>query len=127
VISLPGTRSGSGIAVAPTEQLLWVASQGTDNVLLIDLKSGDVVKDLKVGAGPLNIVWDDKDKLAFVAVRANGQVTALNTKGEAVANLEAGRQPNHISTDGKGNLFVVHKAASTDKNAVDQVTRLHVK
>lgn len=127
VITLPGVRAGSGIAVAPAEQLLWVAAQGTDNVLLIDLKSGNIVQDVKVGAGPLNIVWDDKNKLAFVAVRANGLVTALNTKGEVVANLEAGRQPNHISTDGKGNLFVVHKPASNDKDAVDQVTRLHVK
>src|SRR5690606_11712220 len=37
VYALPGAKSASGVAIAPEADVLFVASQGSDNVLLLDL------------------------------------------------------------------------------------------
>lgn len=127
VIALPLARGSSGVAVAPKKNVLFVASQRSDNVLLVDLKSEKILHNVSVSAGPLNVVWDEKTQLAYVSSRAAGAVAAINLKGELVANLQAGRQPNHISTDGKGNLYLVHKAENAQSETDDLLTHIQLK
>src|SRR5690606_16459776 len=103
VYALPGAKSASGVAIAPEANVLFVASQGSDNVLLLDLKEGKVLHTVSVGAGPLNVAWDAQDKLAYAISRGAGSIAVIDLDGKLVANLEAGSLPNHLSTDGKGN------------------------
>src|SRR5690606_19218248 len=110
VHALPGAKSASGVAVAPEAQVLFVASQGSDNVQLVDLKSGDIQHSVSVGAGPLNVVWDAKNKLAYAISRGAGSIAVIDLDGKLVANLEAGSLPNHLSTDGNGAVFAINKA-----------------
>lgn len=125
VITLPGAQGTSGVAVAPKENLLWVAAQNSDNVYIIDLKSGEILHEVRVSAGPLNVLWDEQSKLAYVTNRASGQVSVLNPKGELVASVDGARHPNHMSLDQQGNLYLVHK--STKDGQPDELTRIHVK
>lgn len=127
VIALPQARTASGVAVAPKQNVLFVAAQRTDNVLLVDLDSGEILHNVSVGAGPLNVLWDEKSQQAFVATRASGTVAVINLDGELVANLDAGKQPNHISTDGNGNLYLVHKAKDAKSPSTDLLTHIRLK
>lgn len=127
VITLPLARGASGVAVAPKKNVLFVASQRSDNVLLVDLKTGKTLHNVSVGAGPLNVIWDQSTQHAYVASRASGDIAVINLKGELVANLQAGKQPNHLSTDGKGNLYLVHKALNAEPSTDDLLTHIQRK
>lgn len=126
-IDLPGAKDASGVAVASDEQLLFVAAQDSDNLLIVDLKDGSVKHTVTVGAGPLNVVWEPVKKLAYVASRADGSVAVVSPDGKLVANLTAGNFANHLSTDGKGNVFVVNKGRGPDDKTADHITRYTVK
>lgn len=127
IFPLVGAKGTSGVAVAPDAQVLFVASQGSDNVQLVSLKDGTILHDINVGAGPLNVAWDPKDKLAYVAIRGGSSVAVINLDGKLVANLDGGSYPNHISTDGRGTVFVVNKAKGKDDKTGDRVSRITMK
>lgn len=121
---LPGAKSAIGVAVDSANNQLYVASQGSDNLLIVDIASGKVLHDVATGAGPLNVAFDPVAKLAYVANRGSGTVTVVNPQGEIVANLEGGSFPNHIGIDGKGNVFVINKARGENDATGDRVTRV---
>ncbi|MBP0645355.1 hypothetical protein J8J17_26540, partial [Mycobacterium tuberculosis] len=61
---------------------LYVASQGTDNLLIVDVAAGKVLHDVPVGAGALNVAFDDASGLAYVSNRGAGTVTVVNGDGK---------------------------------------------
>ncbi len=127
VIALGKVKSASGVALDAANQRLLVASQGSDNLLAIDLASGGTVFDLPVGAGPLNVAFDPVRKLAYVANRGSGTITVVDSDGGIVANLDAGSFPNHVHEDGKGNVFLVNKSRGEDDETGDRIARLSPK
>lgn len=127
VYPVKGASSASGVAVAPQQQVLFVASQGSDTVHLLNLKDGSILHTVSVGAGPLNVQWDPKAKLAYVASRNSGSVAVIDLEGKLVANLEGGTYPNHVSTDGNGTLFVLNKSQGKDDKTGDRVSRIVLK
>ena len=65
IIALPGAKNASGVDFDPATGTVYVASQDSDNLLIVDLASGDVVHDVAVGAGALNVVFEPVAKLAM--------------------------------------------------------------
>ncbi|NYT57600.1 ATP-binding protein [Alcaligenaceae bacterium] len=127
VYALPGAKNASGVAVAPKAQVLFVASQGSDNVLLVDLSNGGILHSVSVGAGPLNVVWDAKNKLAYAISRGAGSIAVIDLDGKLVANLEAGNLPNHLSTDGKGAVYAINKARGKEDETRDRISKITAK
>lgn len=127
VYPLPGAKAASGVAVAPEAGTLFVASQATDNVLLVDLKDGKILHDVKVGAGPLNLTWDAKNKVAYAVSRGGSSIAVIDLDGKLVANLDGGSFPNHLSTDGKGNVFAINKARGKDDKTGDRISKISLK
>lgn len=111
VISVPGIKAASSVAYDAQEDLVFVAAQGSDNLVIAKASDGTVLHDVKTGAGALYVTFEPKSRLAFVANRGAGTVTVVNTAGEVVANLDAGSLPNEIKADGLGNVWLVNKAA----------------
>lgn len=124
IIALPGARSAIGVAVDPEGQRLYVTAQGSDNLLIVDLRDGKVLHDVKTGAGPLNVTFDAVNGLAYVANRGAGTITVVDGNGRIVANLDGGSYPNHLGTDGKGHVFVVNKSKGSDDPQGDHIRRL---
>ncbi|MDD2868407.1 YncE family protein [Neomegalonema sp.] len=127
VIPLPGARGASGAAYDPQEGLIFVASQQSDNLLIVKAETGEVLHDVKVGAQPLNVAFEPVERLAYVANRGAGTITVVNTSGEIVANLDAGNLPNQLRADGKGNVWAVNKARGEDDPTGDRVWRIRPK
>ncbi len=127
IIALPQAKALTGVGLDTEGNRLFVTAQGSDNVLIVDLSNGKVLHNVPVGAGPLNVVYDPVSKYAYVAIRGAGTLAVLNSEGKIVANLDAGSNPNHISTDGQGNLFVLNKSKGKDDQTADRLTRLTVK
>lgn len=124
VIALPGAKAASGVAYDAQEGLIFVASQATDNLLIVKAETGEVLHDVKVGAGPLNVAFEPVSRLAYVANRVSGTIAVVDTAGQIVANLEAGSLPNQLRADGKGNVWAVNKSRGQDDEAGDHIWRI---
>lgn len=124
VIDLGNAVSASGVAYDAKQGRLFVAAQGSDNLLIVDVVAGKVLHDVAVGAGALNVAFDPVARLAYVTSRGAGTVTVVNGEGAIVANLDGGTFPNHIREDGKGNVFAVNKSRDAQDPKGDRITRI---
>lgn len=124
VFPLPDARSASGVAYDAKDGLLFVASQNSDNLVIVDVKTGETLSNTLVGAGSLNVTFDPVSRLAFVANRGAGTITAVDTIGKIVANLDAGTLPNQLRADGKGNVWAVNKSRGENDEAGDRLWRI---
>lgn len=124
VFPLSGARSASGVAYDPRTGRLFVASQGSDNLLIVDVAGGRTLHDVPVGGGALNVTYDPVNDLAYVASRAAGTVTAVSADGKVVANLDGGTFPNHLQSDGRGTVYAVNKSRGADDPKGDRITRI---
>lgn len=126
VLPVAGVNSSSGIAFDATTNRIFVSSQGSDNVAIVDAATGQTLNNVLVGAGSLNVAFDPVSKLAYTANRGAGTVTVLNSNGEIVANLDAGPMPNHISVGPNGTVYVVNKGQG-DNAESNNITRIQRK
>lgn len=124
LIPLPTSVSAFGIAHDPRTDRLFVSAQGSDNVVIVDAKSGKVLHDVPVGAGPLGVAFDPARGLAYVTNRGSDTVTVLDADGNIVANLAGGSFPNHVAVDGKGAAFTVNKARGANDANGDHIRRI---
>lgn len=122
VFPLPGARAASGVALDADSGRLFVASQQSDNLLIVDLASGEVLHDVPVGAGALNVEFEPVGGLAYVSNRGAGTVTVVDAEGTIVANLDGGSYPNHAYADGRGNVYAVNKSMGEDDPRGDHIT-----
>ncbi|MFW8565790.1 YncE family protein [Orrella sp. 11846] len=127
IYPLEGAKAPSGVAVASDVNILFVASQGSDTLQLVDLNEGKILHTVRIGANPLNVVWDSKNKLAYAVNRASDSIVAIKLDGKLVANLKSGSYPNHLSTDGKGTVYVINKSRGKDDPTGDRVSRISLK
>lgn len=124
VYAIPGLAGGAGVSINSKDNQLLVTGQNSDGVFIVDTQTGNVLHQVATGAGALNVVYNPHDGLAYVANRGAGTVTAVNSKGQVVANLDIGPNVNHISVDKQGNLYVANKAQGENNPRNDQLTRV---
>jgi YVTN family beta-propeller protein len=124
VFAVDGVTGAAGIAYDAKNDRVFVAAQGSDNVVIVDAKTGKNVANVKTGAGTLNVTFDPVKRLAYVANRASDTVTVLDADGKIVGNLDVGSLPNHIAVDGKGAAYVVNKARGGNDAEGDRVSRI---
>ena len=124
VIPVPGIKGAAGVAVDPKNKRAYVAAQGSDNLAIVDLDSGKVLQVVTVGGGALNVTFEPVSGNAFVANRMGGTVTVVDGAGKIVANLPGGTFPNHLSTDNKGDIFLINKSRGADDAQGDRITRI---
>ena len=127
VYNLKGAKGAISIAYAPEEKLLFVVSQSTDNLQILDATDGKLKADVKVGAGPLAVVWEPVRKQAYVANRGSDSVAVVDVNGNLVANLPGGSYANHVFTDGKGTVWSVNKARGENDPQGDHISRYAAK
>lgn len=114
VLPVPGARSAIGVSHDPQTGRIFVAAQGSDNVVVLDGETGAVVADTPVGAGALNVVFDPATRQAFVANRASSTVAVIDADGKLVANVGGAPMANHVAGDGKGVVYAVTKGGEQD-------------
>lgn len=124
VYAVPSAVSASGVAYDAQTDRIFVAAQGSDNVVIVDAKTGKTLHDVKVGAGTLNVTFDPARRVAYAANRASDTVTILDAEGKIVGNLDIGSFPNHIAVDGKGGVFTVNKARGAQDGEGDRIGRI---
>jgi YVTN family beta-propeller protein len=99
---VPGARGAIGVSNDPKTGRIFVAAQGSDNVVVLDGETGAVVADTPVGAGALNVVFDPTARQAFVANRGASTIAVLDADGKLLANVGGAPQANHVAADNAG-------------------------
>ncbi|WP_347304252.1 hypothetical protein V5740_06490 [Croceibacterium sp. TMG7-5b_MA50] len=125
VFPLPGAQGAIGVSHDPATGRIYVAAQGTDNLLVLDGQTGAVIADTPVGAGALNVVFDPATKQAYVTSRGAGTVTVTDADGKIVANLGPAPMANHVTLGEPGVVYASVKsgqAAGEDGDTVMRIT-----
>lgn len=114
----------SGVAYVPGKDHLYVASQGSGNVVVINAKDGAFIKEVPTGAGALNASYNAKDNRVYVTNRAAATVTVIDANThEVVANLPAGANANHATVGPDGSVYAVNKRSRAEGVDNDQIHR----
>ncbi|MDO6587891.1 ATP-binding protein [Salipiger sp. 1_MG-2023] len=124
---IDGSDNTIGLAASPDGSRVYTVAQGNDTISVIDGTSGEVLRQVNVGANPLNAVVEPQSGNVFIALRNGHSVAVLDPEGELLANLDVGSTPNHLAQDGQGNVYVVNKSAGEDDPTAHQLTRLTAK
>lgn len=111
--------SGSGIDVDSATGHLFIASQGTDNLLIADAGTGATIKDVPTGSGALAVEIDAVNGLAYTANFTGGSTISVTDLAGTIKATLPFVSPNHVATDGQGSVYAVNKAAN---NQVIKIT-----
>lgn len=120
-----GVSRASGVAYDPATGRIYVASQGTGDLVVVE-KDGTVVNQVvtatglkdadgkDISSGALNVALDPANSLVYVTNRNAGTITVHDLDGTIKQTIDAGRNPNHVQYDGRGHVYAVNKGGSRD-------------
>jgi len=121
---VPGARSTIGISHDPQTGRIFVAAQGSDNLVVLDGNTGAVIADTPIGAGALNVAFDPVKRRAYVSNRGAGTIAVTDVDGKIVANLGPAPSANHVSLGKNGTVFAVDKSANARGEDSDTILRI---
>ena len=114
---IPNTPGVHGVGIAPKAGHGFTTNGGDQTVTMFDLKTLEVIKQIKVGPGLDGIMYDEADDKIILTnhSRPIGTLTAIDpTSGDIVATVELeDTAPEGAATDGKGRIFVNNESKNT--------------
>jgi len=114
---IPNTPGVHGAGIATKAGHGFTTNGGDQTVTMFDLKTFDVIKQIKVGPGLDGIMYDEPDDKIILTnhSRPIGTVTVIEPKsGDIVATVELeDTAPEGAAADGKGHIFVNNEGKST--------------
>ncbi len=121
VFSVPGAKGSIGVSHDPQTGRIYVAAQGTDNLVVLDGNDGKVIADTPVGAGALNVVFDPVKRRAYVSNRGASTIAVTDADGKLVANLGPAPTANHVALGKGGTIYAVNKSAGATGEDADSI------
>ena len=115
---IPNTPGVHGAGIATKAGHGFTTNGGDSNVTMFDLKTFDVLKQIKIESGGLDgIMYDEPDDKIILTnhSRPIGTLTAIDPKsGDIVATVELeDNSPEGAAADGKGHIFVNNERKNT--------------
>ncbi|WP_242830592.1 YncE family protein [Desulfitobacterium hafniense] len=105
--SVPVTKPSEKEKVMPKEAL-YVCHYTTNQVAVIDLATGETVKEIPVGAKPIALIKSPDEKYVYVANSGSGDVYKISTaSGEIEAKIAIGNQPVAMTLNATGDILYV--------------------
>src|SRR5690242_15005127 len=114
---IPNTPGVHGAGIATKAGHGFTTNSGDQNVTMFDLKTLEVIKQIKVGPGLDGIMYDEPDDKIILTnhSRPIGTLTAIDPKsGDIIATVELeDNAPEGAAADGKGHIFVNNESKNT--------------
>jgi YVTN family beta-propeller protein len=89
-INLPGARGNHGLLIDPQQRLAFIACEGNDKLLVLDMHTMHVTSSFDVGQNPDVLAFDPQLHLLYVAGEA-GIVSMFKVKAGQVSKIGDGR------------------------------------
>lgn len=90
------------------EEALFICQYSMNQVSVIDLATGKIVREIPVGAKPIALIKSPDNRLVYVANTGTGDVYAIDTaSGEIDARISIGNQPVAMAINKKGDILYV--------------------
>ncbi|TAN02492.1 MAG: YncE family protein [Rhodanobacteraceae bacterium] len=86
---LPGAKGNHGLLIDPSERLAFIACEGNDKLLVLDMRKMQVTATFSVGNDPDVLAFDDRLGLLYVASES-GVVSLFRVQGHTVEKLGQG-------------------------------------
>ena len=116
LFDIPNTPGVHGAGIATKAGHVFTTNGGDQTVSMVDLKTYDEVKRIKIGPGLDGIMYDEPDDKIILTNHSNpGTLTALDpASGDVVATVTLeDNGPEGAAADGKGHIFVNNENKST--------------
>ncbi len=106
----------------------YVACEGSDSLLIVDLESRKVVAEVKVGRQPHGVCLNPAETIAYVTNRSSDTVSVVDlAMNEVTATIAVGDEPHGIATDLSGDTLYVANGATEDVSVIDAKKAKEVK
>jgi DNA-binding beta-propeller fold protein YncE len=114
---IPNTPGVHGAGLVTKAGRGFTTNSGNETVTMFDLKTLEVLKQIKVGPGLDGIMYDEPDDKVVLTnhSRPIGTLTAIDPRtGDIVATVELeDTAPEGAAADGKGHIFVNNESKNT--------------
>lgn len=108
------------LAVSPDGRWLYVVCERSDELRVVDTKTGTVVKRIAVGHVPRGLAVSADGAQIYVANSWNDNVSVIDAKTlEVVKTVPAGSEPISVVADRKGTALYVANRLSNDVSVID--------
>ena len=105
--SISGLQGVHGVAFAVKLGRGYVSNGRSDSLTVFDLKTGEKSAEIKTGANPDAILYDDFSGRLFSFNGRSADATAVNAADNSVAGtIPLGGKPEFAQSDGNGTIFV---------------------
>lgn len=118
-IDLPGARGNHGLLIEPEQRLAFIACEGNDKLLVLDMRTMQVTSSFDVGEDPDVLAFDPQQHLLYVAGEA-GIVSIFEVQAGQVSKIGDGRIGSNahvVAVDGS-----THRAYFPLRNVQGQTT-----
>jgi YVTN family beta-propeller protein len=116
------------ITLSRDGKLGYVACEGSDSLVIVDLEARKVAGELKLGHQPHAICLSPNEDTAYVTNRGSDTVSVVDlTTRKVTGTIVVGDEPHGIVTDVAGETIFVANAATGDVSVIDAGTRAEEK
>ena len=107
---------------------LLAVCEGTDEVAVVDTRTGSVIRKIRTGHVPKGITLSPDAKRAYVANSWTDNISEIDTASyEVVRTLPAGFEPNSVVVGPQGSFLYTANRMSSDISVIDLKTGAEVK
>jgi len=106
----------------------YVACEGSDSLIIVDLESRKVLAEIEVGHQPHAVCLSPGGTVAYVSNRGSDTVSVVDlATREVTATITVGDEPHGIMTDTSGETIYVVNAGTSDISVIDAAKLKEVK
>ena len=114
----------TGISINKSKNILYVTNLASDQLVVIDGKTNQIIKYLNVGIAPREVVVDAKNDLIYVANRDSNSVSVIEgVSNEIVSSITVGEKPRGIAINALTNRIYVANRDSNSISVIDGFTK----
>lgn len=112
-------ESSINVAFDPESERLFVASQGSGTLSVLDSRSGELLGKVETGAGAHGVIYNAISDQVYVTNRQASTTSVVDgTSYEVLVNLETGTLPQSVTMDTASNIVYANaKARGLPRNA----------
>jgi YVTN family beta-propeller protein len=106
----------------------YVACEGSNSLVIVDLASRKVMAEVKVGRQPHGVCLNPAETVAYVTNRSSDTVSVVDlATNKVTGTIAVGDEPHGIATDVSGDTLYVANGATQDVSVIDAQSAKEVK